>query len=1546
MKIGTLTIDMVASVARLEQDMKAARRSVDGAMKSIQNAANLAMKSLAALGVGFGTMQLTTFIRSAINAGDEMSKMSQKTGVAVEKLAGIQLAFRQGGSNATEMQAAIAKLVVAMKTQNAAFLSLNITSTDTFGALSQVSDRFQSMPDGARKSALAYELFGRSGLQLIPILNAGSEGLQGYIDLSEKLGLVVGSNTAKQFEIFNDTLDTVGAAMDGIANQAAIALIPTLQSLADLLLTAFTNGSVQTGVSFLIDSIKVLSVVIAGRLIASLYAMGAALTATAAGVTTFTGVTARLGATIAFLGGPVGAIAAAAMALIYFSKDLFTTSSSASSLSDQLNITNAHLDLMSKTDAGNKLLEVNGVIEKQTAELAKLNAEFDVLNENYLTISDPEALLIGGAEFEKQAKKISQLNQEIVVLGQVQGKLGTVVDGTTKKTATQNFILEESGKKTKSAQEKIRDLITAYQFETDTLLMTNDEKERAIYLQTLENEGIKQGTALWYDLVTARSQAEKERANATAIKESQDARVQAEKETIEAQLKVQEDHADRMREINFQIGQSLTDALMQGGLDAKNYIENMFKTLILRPLLQPLISGTLGALGVGASGAALAGVPGAVSGGGGTDFLGLASTLKDGYTMLSSGFAAVGTAASQITASVLGHTAAVDALISSQAALAGATTEAALAAEAAAVANLNSIGATAASVGAAATVLAGVAAGIGAGTFISGQYALGGDQIISTGIGTAIGTGIGFAIGGPIGAAIGALVGGAGGGLINRAFGQGPKQTQNAGITGSIGAGSTSLSQFTDWKRSGGWFSSGSRGRNYSPANQDIVDYFNETLTIVSASVGIMALSIGQSADRIAGYSERIEISLLGLTDVQAQERLQGAITNFTNNLVTHALPAIRRYQRDTESASQTLTRLSQSLATANQIFGAMDLTTSALTIEAADSASTLIDLTGGMEAFVNKMDFVYQNFYTTQDRIAKATSNLTSTFETMGLVLPQSREGFKQLIEIVQKAGSATLLAALLEIAPAFDTFIEALDQSTAISAQKSQQILTERVQFENKISQALGDVARLRQRELEDIDESNRALAIQLYALADAQDMLIQSTNATDQAFADLEKSLSTRLNEALSNLQTEFDALTDSIDAQIVAATEAQSAAQKNIDSLKGIFTYLQEQINDINGLGRTSYSYAQAMAFLAQAESNITTGNGFPEQAQLASAVSAARTGLQDTSQFATSVDQQRATAVLLAQLIRLKDATGNQISIEEQQLMVAQQQLASLYAQYDQLTLQYAADQEAARSQYESDLNAAKTQIEALRNIDNSVYSVQEAIDRLNESTIAERSRIVSLQQIMVSLQQDANVRAQAEADRIEADRQAAINAEKARVEALRQAQIRAEQQAAAERAAEAERIAAQQRAEAAAAAARAAAAAAEAERLRREAEARAAWFNGMFWGDWGNGSSTSQQSYGSLPGNADGGMFQGGLSIVGEEGPELVNFARPSMIYTAEETQNILNGGSSDDSASEIRQLRAENQAQSRAMVSLQNRMTRLLERWDGDGMPEERALA
>jgi len=85
---------------------------------------------------------------------------------------------------------------------------------------------------------------------------------------------------------------------------------------------------------------------------------------------------------------------------------------------------------------------------------------------------------------------------------------------------------------------------------------------------------------------------------------------------------------------------------------------------------------------------------------------------------------------------------------------------------------------------------------------------------------------------------------------------------------------------------------------------------------------------------------------------------------------------------------------------------------------------------------------------------------------------------------------------------------------------------------------------------------------------------------------------------------------------------------------------------------------------------------------------------------------------------------------------------------------------------------------------------------------------------------------------------------------------------------------------------------------------------------------------------------ANGGYYPGGMAMVGERGPELIDFSNPGQVYSNERLRSAMGG---DDVATEIRGLREENRIQSRAMVSMQSRMTRMIERWDGDGLPTER---
>jgi len=94
-------------------------------------------------------------------------------------------------------------------------------------------------------------------------------------------------------------------------------------------------------------------------------------------------------------------------------------------------------------------------------------------------------------------------------------------------------------------------------------------------------------------------------------------------------------------------------------------------------------------------------------------------------------------------------------------------------------------------------------------------------------------------------------------------------------------------------------------------------------------------------------------------------------------------------------------------------------------------------------------------------------------------------------------------------------------------------------------------------------------------------------------------------------------------------------------------------------------------------------------------------------------------------------------------------------------------------------------------------------------------------------------------------------------------------------------------------------------------------------------------------------GYAKGGYHSGGLRLVGERGPEL-EVTGPARYYSHTQTADLLRGRGAGDGrlAEELKQLREENRAQARALVALQTRIARLLERWDGDGIPEERAMA
>ncbi|MCR4300615.1 MAG: hypothetical protein NUV51_03320, partial [Sulfuricaulis sp.] len=96
-EVGSLVIDLRASVARLETDMKRTANTVKRSADQIESAAGFAKKALVALGAVIGLNQIKQLISNSFQAVDAVAKMSDRLGVATEKMAGLQHAADLAG---------------------------------------------------------------------------------------------------------------------------------------------------------------------------------------------------------------------------------------------------------------------------------------------------------------------------------------------------------------------------------------------------------------------------------------------------------------------------------------------------------------------------------------------------------------------------------------------------------------------------------------------------------------------------------------------------------------------------------------------------------------------------------------------------------------------------------------------------------------------------------------------------------------------------------------------------------------------------------------------------------------------------------------------------------------------------------------------------------------------------------------------------------------------------------------------------------------------------------------------------------------------------------------------------------------------------------------------------------------------------------------------------------------------------------------------------------------------------------------------------------
>lgn len=242
--IGALRVSLGLDSAAFSSGLAAAEGRLQGFGKRMQ-AIGAKMAGVGAA-VSLAGAGIAVAIRGQLNAADEMSKAAQKFGVPIETLSRLKYAADLSDVSLETLGKGLGQLSKKMvdatdgnKSAVATFAALGVSVTDASGKLrpteavmTDLADRLAKMPDGAAKTAAAMELFGKSGAEMIPLLNGGGAALREMADEADRFGLTISERTGKAAEAFNDNITRLHAAMSGLALQLAAALAPALEAIS------------------------------------------------------------------------------------------------------------------------------------------------------------------------------------------------------------------------------------------------------------------------------------------------------------------------------------------------------------------------------------------------------------------------------------------------------------------------------------------------------------------------------------------------------------------------------------------------------------------------------------------------------------------------------------------------------------------------------------------------------------------------------------------------------------------------------------------------------------------------------------------------------------------------------------------------------------------------------------------------------------------------------------------------------------------------------------------------------------------------------------------------------------------------------------------------------------------------------------------------------------------------------------------------------------------------------------------------------------------
>lgn len=256
-------MDIFSLVARLTLDKSNYDQGLDDASKGAQTfgqklrgglktATKIGATAIAAVGTAAAaaTTALVKQSGEVASYGDNIDKASQKLGISAEAYQEWDAVLQHSGTSIDSMGIGMKTLANAAATGSDAFAALGISAEQAASMsredlFAQTITALQNVTDENQRAQLAQELFGRSAMELGPLLNTSAKDTEAMRKRVHALGGVMSKEAVKASAAYQDSLQDMQTAIDGTKRNLVSEFLPSLTTVMDGVTEVFTTGGTE-----------------------------------------------------------------------------------------------------------------------------------------------------------------------------------------------------------------------------------------------------------------------------------------------------------------------------------------------------------------------------------------------------------------------------------------------------------------------------------------------------------------------------------------------------------------------------------------------------------------------------------------------------------------------------------------------------------------------------------------------------------------------------------------------------------------------------------------------------------------------------------------------------------------------------------------------------------------------------------------------------------------------------------------------------------------------------------------------------------------------------------------------------------------------------------------------------------------------------------------------------------------------------------------------------------------------------------------------------